>query len=148
MAGEQTVLLVEDNEDSREIYGTVLRNQGYRVLVAEDGGTGLAAAREHRPDAVVVDLGLPGMDGVEVVRRLREDAVSARAAILVLTVHDQPGDRAGAEAAGCDRYVVKPADPAWVGEEVGRMLRERASPPPPAEPGAAAVPAPLPPREG
>ena len=147
MAGKRTVLLVEDDEDSREIYGTVLRHQGYRVVVAEDGEGGLSAAREHRPDAVVVDLGLPGMDGLEVVRRLREDA-AARVAILVLTVHDQPGDRAGAEAAGCDRYVVKPADPAWVGEEVGRMLEERASPPPRAGSEAVAAPAPLPPREG
>ena len=148
MAGERTVLLVEDNEDSQEIYGTVLRHQGYRVVVAEDGDSGLAAAREHRPDAMVVDVGLPGIDGVEVVRRLREDAVGRRVAVLVLTVHDQTSDRAAALAAGCDRYVVKPADPSWVGEEVGRMLEERPTPPPPAGSEAAAAPAPLPPREG
>jgi CheY-like chemotaxis protein len=118
----KTVLLVEDDEDSREIYGTMLRHQGYRVLVAETGPEALEAAGEHLPDAVVLDLGLPEMDGVEVARRLREDPRTAGIAILVLTVHSQPGDRADAREAGCDRYLVKPADPAGVGEEIGRML--------------------------
>lgn len=118
----KTVLLVEDNEDSREIYGTVLRHQGYRVLLAESGPDGLTAAREHLPDAVVLDLGLPEMDGVEVVRHLREDPATARIPILVLTVHGQESDRAGAAQAGCDRYILKPADPAGVGEEIGRLL--------------------------
>ncbi len=118
----RTVLLVEDNEDSREIYGTLLRHQGYRVLLAESGTEGLEAAREHRPDIVVLDLGLPEMDGFEVARHLREDPRTSGIPILVLTVHGQPGDRADAEEAGADRYVVKPADPTGVGELVGRMI--------------------------
>lgn len=118
----KTVLLVEDDADSREIYGTMLRHQGYEVLTAESGPDGLEAASEHLPDAVVLDLGLPEMDGVEVARRLRADPRTAGICILVLTVHGQPGDRADAQEAGCDRYIVKPADPAGVGEEIGRML--------------------------
>jgi two-component system, cell cycle response regulator DivK len=119
---EKTVLLVEDNEDSREIYGAVLRHQGFRVLLAENGPDGLAAALEHLPDAVVLDLGLPEMDGAEVTRHLREDPRTERIPVLILTVHSQPGDRAEAVDAGCDRYIVKPADPTAVGEEVARML--------------------------
>jgi two-component system, cell cycle response regulator DivK len=119
---DRSVLLVEDNEDSREIYTTVLRHQGFRVRIAVTGEEALAMALQERPDAVVLDLGLPGMDGVEVARRLRGEASTAAVPILVLTVHAQPHDREGAEEAGCDRYLVKPADPAAVGEEIERML--------------------------
>jgi two-component system, cell cycle response regulator DivK len=118
----KTVLVVEDNDDSRDIYRTVLRHHGYDVRVAEDGEAALAAALAHPPDLVLLDLGLPGVDGVEVTRRLREEPATAHVPVLVLTVHSQPGDRADAHEAGCDRYLVKPADPRDVVAEIQRML--------------------------
>jgi two-component system cell cycle response regulator DivK len=119
---EAKVLLVEDEEDSRVIYGTVLRHAGYLVLEAEDGESAVRAAREHRPALVVMDAGLPGMDGWEATAALKGDPATAGIPILVLTVHSQPADVERARAAGCDAYVVKPADPVGLAETVGRMI--------------------------
>jgi len=119
-----TVLLVEDDVDSRAIYGTVLRHSGFLVVEADDGETAVKSVRLHRPDLVVMDAGLPGMDGWDATAALKGDPDTASVPILLLTVHSQPADLQRAEAAGCDAYVVKPMDPATLAETVGRMIAD------------------------
>ena len=119
-----TVLLVEDDEDSRAIYGTVLRHAGYLVVEADDGEAALKSVRQHRPDLVVMDAGLPGMDGWDATAALKNDPATASVPILVLTVHGQRTDVERAEAAGCDAFVLKPADPSGLAETVARMIAE------------------------
>ena len=116
------VVLVEDDEDSRAIYGTVLRHAGYLVVEAHDGAAGVEAVQRHRPALVVMDAGLPGMDGWDATAAIKSDPVTAAVPVLVLTVHSQPADLERAESAGCDAYVVKPADPSGLAETVARLI--------------------------
>lgn len=118
------VLLVEDDVDSRAIYGTVLRHSGYLVVEADDGEAAVKSVRLNRPDLVVMDAGLPGMDGWDATAALKGDPDTASVPILLLTVHSQPADLQRAEAAGCDAYVVKPVDPASLAETVAKMIAE------------------------
>ncbi len=120
-----TVLLVEDDEDSRAIYGTVLRHAGYFVLEALDGAAGVEAVQRHRPDLVVMDAGLPGVDGWDATARIKADPATAQVLVLVLTVHGQAEDQARAEAAGCDAFVLKPTDPRGLADTVARLIAER-----------------------
>jgi two-component system alkaline phosphatase synthesis response regulator PhoP len=102
----KTVLVVEDEESIREALAAALRSEGYVVLVAGDGPTGLALGLREDPDLVVLDLMLPGMDGFEVLRRLRADDVETP--VLVLTARGLEQDRVRGLDLGADDYVVKP----------------------------------------
>lgn len=132
----ETVLLVDDNEDSRAIVATILQHHGYRVLQAADGPEGVRLAREGRPDVVLMDVGLPRMDGWTAVARLREDPATAAVPVLMFTARGLEADRARARRLGCAGYLLKPVFPRQVVEEVRRVLGERAAPQrdaPPAE---------------
>jgi CheY-like chemotaxis protein len=118
------VLLVEDDMDSRAIYGTVLRHAGYLVEEAEDGALAVESVLRHRPDLVVMDAGLPGMDGWDATAAIKRDPATASVPVLLLTVHGQPEDIERAQAAGCDEYVVKPTDPIGLAVTVERMIAE------------------------
>jgi DNA-binding response OmpR family regulator len=98
-------LIVEDDRDIASALALELAHAGYEVQTAHDGPAGLLAAREWSPDLVVLDLGLPTLDGVEVCRRLRG---SSQTPILVLTARDAVEDRVGGLDAGADDYVTKP----------------------------------------
>jgi len=119
-----TILLVEDDEDSRAIYGTVLRHAGFRVLEARDGEAALRSVGAERPDLVVMDAGLPVVDGWDATRTIKDDPATATLPVLLLTVHGQESDVERARLAGCDAYVLKPADPVMLAAMVGRMLAE------------------------
>lgn len=107
----QTILLVEDHADAREALQALLELEGYSVVTAAEGLQALDIARTKRPDIALIDIGLPGLDGYEVARRLR--ALDGPQPILVaLTGYSQPQDRRDAEAAGFDAHLVKPVDPA------------------------------------
>jgi signal transduction histidine kinase/DNA-binding response OmpR family regulator len=106
------VLLVEDNPDGAETLSTLLRLAGHEVRVASDGPAAVAAAAEYRPDVAVVDIGLPGMDGYEVARRLRADPATRRAVLVAATGYGRDDDRRRAAEAGFDHHMVKPVDPA------------------------------------
>jgi two-component system response regulator MprA len=99
------VLVIEDEDRIRQFLQRGLTYENYRVDVAEDGPTGLALARENPPDLVVLDWMLPGMDGLEVCRRLR---AAGPVPILMLTAKDAVGDRVSGLDAGADDYLVKP----------------------------------------
>lgn len=102
------VLVVEDNRDGRETLVELLQILGYQVAAAADGLQGVATARTFQPQIVLLDLGLPGIDGHEVARRLRADPLHARASIVALTGWGTDRDRARTQAAGFDAHLTKP----------------------------------------
>jgi CheY-like chemotaxis protein len=104
------ILLVEDNEMNRDMLSRRLRRRGYDVLIAVDGSEGVSQAQSERPDLVLMDMSLPGIDGWEATRRLKADADVGKTPIIALTAHAMEGDRQRALAAGCDDYETKPVD--------------------------------------
>jgi len=116
------VLLVDDIEDCRDVYGQFLRFTGYEVVEATDGYEALATAVTLVPDAIVMDLWLPHLDGWESIRRLKASPTTASIPILVLTGDAYAQARHDAEDAGCQAYLVKPCLPMAVAAEIGRLL--------------------------
>lgn len=111
-SGGCRVLVVDDNHDAADTVAMVLRMDGHSVETAGDGPQALARAGAYAPDVVVLDIGLPGIDGYEVARRLRQTLHSRDALLIALTGYGQKNDESQALAAGFDRHLVKPADPA------------------------------------
>ncbi|MBI4205280.1 MAG: response regulator [Betaproteobacteria bacterium] len=107
-AGPRRVLIIEDNDDARQMLRAALALDGHEVREAPDGATGLAAAAEARPDVVLIDIGLPDIDGYEVARRLRADQPNGHIALIALSGYGQPGDRQRALDAGFDVHLTKP----------------------------------------
>jgi signal transduction histidine kinase len=105
------VLVIDDNQDAADSTAMLLGVLGAQPHVAYDGESGLAALKTWRPDLVLLDLGMPGMDGFEVARRIRADAETATLPVVALTGWGQEQDRRRTQAAGFDRHLVKPADP-------------------------------------
>jgi two-component system, cell cycle response regulator DivK len=118
----KTVLLVEDNEDNRIIYSTVLRHVGYDVVEAEDGVQAIALARSVRPDLILMDISIPELDGWEATRILRAEEATKRTPIIALTAHALPDDRERAVKIGFTAYLAKPVEPRAVVAEVKRWL--------------------------
>ncbi len=104
------ILYVEDNDDNDYMLKGRLERRGFEVLVAGDGQAGVEAAREHRPDLILLDLGLPVLDGWEAARLLKQDERTRAIPVIALSAHAMAGDRAQALAAGCDDYGTKPVD--------------------------------------
>jgi CheY-like chemotaxis protein len=106
----RSILIVEDNPDARDALRVLLELDGHAVEAASEGQTALEIARAKNPDVALVDIGLPGIDGFEIARRLR--ALDARRPVLIaLTGYGQPEDRRRATEAGFDELLVKPVDP-------------------------------------
>lgn len=110
-AGGRRVLLVDDNRDAAESLALLLRLAGHEVSVAFDGRQALELAGRCMPQMVILDIGLPGLDGYQVARNLRGAQGTAHALMIALTGYGQPGDVARAKAAGFDHHFVKPVDP-------------------------------------
>ncbi len=118
----QTILLVEDNEDNRIIYTTVLRHVGFTVIEAHDGAQALALARSERPALILMDISLPEIDGWEVTRILRQEAATRDVPIIALTAHALQDDREKAVKVGFTSYLAKPVEPRAVVAEVRRWI--------------------------
>lgn len=118
------ILLVEDNETNCDMLLRRLRRLGYEVSGAENGVSGLAAARSHAPDLILMDLSLPEMDGWEAARRLKADAATQRIPIIALTAYASESDRASALEAGCDDYETKPLDLEQLLKKIRTLTRE------------------------
>ena len=106
---ERSVLVVDDNRDSLATMEMLLRLWGYDVTVAYDGPSALVLAKAIHPTVVLLDIGLPGMDGYEVARRMREDLGSV--VLIAVTGRSQESDRDRAREAGFDHHIVKPIEP-------------------------------------
>ena len=107
---EKTVLLVEDNEDNRTVYRTILEHFGYHVAEARNGEDGVRMAREEKPDLILMDISIPVIDGWEATRILKDDPETSEIPIIALTAHAMAEDRERALAAGCDEFDTKPVD--------------------------------------
>jgi two-component system CheB/CheR fusion protein len=105
------VLVVDDNVDAAEMIGTALQLKGHQVHIAHDGFAAIDAARHHRPDVILLDIGLPGRDGYEVARMLRAEPQFAKTKIVALTGYGQQEDQRRAKEAGMDQHLTKPVDP-------------------------------------
>ena len=116
------VLLVEDNEDNRIVFATVLRYCGYEVVEATDGGEGLRLARDLIPDIVLMDISIPVMDGWEVTRRIKRDERTARIPVIAVTAHSLREDRQRAAEIGFDSFIAKPCKPMEVVSEVSKFV--------------------------
>ena len=110
MTGESTatIMVVEDNEPSRDALSRRLERRGYRVVPIADGCQAVAAARVELPDLILMDLGLPGIDGWEATRQLKRDAATGHIPIIVLSAHAMTNDRDLSIAAGGDDFDTKP----------------------------------------
>jgi CheY-like chemotaxis protein len=115
-------MVVDDNVDAAQMLAALLEVQGHAVCVEYDGKGALAHARRECPDVLLLDIGLPDMDGYELARRLRSQPESAGATLVALTGYGQSQDRKEAEQAGFDHYLVKPADM----DQVNAVLAEAA----------------------
>ena len=116
------VLLVEDFRDTREMYHFYLTKQGYRVEVAEDGHTALRVALEQLPDVILMDLGLPGIDGWTVISLLKQHTRTCTIPIVVLSAHPVHSGAQRASDEGCTSYLSKPCSPREVASEIVRVL--------------------------
>jgi signal transduction histidine kinase/ActR/RegA family two-component response regulator len=122
------VLVVDDNQDAAETLSFLLKQAGHEVRVAHDGPGALEMARGQRPQVVLLDIGLPGMDGYEVARALREGVGLRNAYIVAITGFGQPDDRRRAEESGFDDHLAKPVEPARLFAMLGAMAGEPVGP--------------------
>ena len=116
------ILVVDDYQDAREMYAEYLQYSGFRVAEAKNGNEAVAQARSLKPDLILMDLSLPGMDGWEATRVLKADDETKHIPIVALTGHALAGASEGARKAGCDSFVTKPCLPDDLVVEVRRML--------------------------
>jgi CheY-like chemotaxis protein len=106
--GRPKLLLAEDNEANIATLSDYLRAKGYDLIIARNGGEAIIRAQEERPDAILMDIQMPGVDGLEAIRRIRADVRLAQIPIIAVTALAMPGDRERCLAAGADEYVTKP----------------------------------------
>ena len=125
------ILLVEDNEMNRDMLSRRLLRNGYEVVLAMDGGEGLAKARAESPDLILMDMSLPGLDGWEATRQLKAEPGTRGIPVIALTAHAMAGDRQKALSAGCDDFDTKPVELSRLLTKIQALLqRSRPAPGP------------------
>ena len=105
------ILVIEDQEDNRRILRDLLTSAGYEMIEAVTGEEGVTLAEAHRPDLILMDIQLPGLDGYDATRRIKGDPMLQAIPIIAVTSYALSGDELKARAAGCDDYVTKPFSP-------------------------------------
>ena len=115
------ILIVEDVEYNRDLLVQLLEEE-YEILTAADGASGIELAARHRPDLILMDLSLPGIDGWEATRRLKARPETAAIPVIALTAHAMHGDEDRARACGCDDYLTKPIDEDQLFARLARLL--------------------------
>lgn len=123
--GEFVVLIVDDNRDATDSMAMLLKMDGYDVRVAYDGPQALAAVRESRPDVILLDIGLPGMDGFQVAQHVRAHPDNSAIVIVAVSGYGQEEHRSRSSQAGCDHHLVKPIEPAVVSELLASLHASR-----------------------
>ncbi len=116
------ILLVEDNEMNRDMLSRRLARRGFDVVIAKDGHQGVDMAQAQQPDLILMDMSLPGLDGWEATRRIKNDGLTQHIPVVALTSHAMAGDREKALEAGCDDYDTKPVKFAQLLEKIDRLL--------------------------
>ena len=125
MPNPRRLLIVEDHPDVAESLALILRCDDHEVRIAHDGPAALQALSKFKPDVVLLDVGLPGMDGYQVARRMREEALESKLTIIALSGYGQTEDHSQSMQAGCDAHLVKPVHPnvlrSMLGAEIPSM---------------------------
>jgi CheY-like chemotaxis protein len=124
MAGER-ILIVDDNATNLKLVAYLLRANGYQVDTALDAESAIEVIGVSRPDLILMDIQLPGIDGLELTRRLKADPVTRDIVIVAVTAYAMKGDQDKAMAAGCDDYITKPIDTRALPEAIARHLANR-----------------------
>ena len=122
MENQETILVVDDNRDNVEILRAFLESRGYRVVSAPDGKTALAKLEESRPELVLLDVMMPGMDGWQVCRTIKNHPEFGSTRVMMVTAKGGFEDKVEGMRSGADDYVVKPIDLHELGEKVKRNL--------------------------
>ena len=117
------ILVVEDQEDNRQILRDLLTNGGYDMIEAENGQDAITAAEANRPDLILMDIQLPLLDGYEATRRIKANPALRAIPIIVVTSYALSGDEDKARAAGCDHYITKPYSPRALLAKINQHLR-------------------------
>jgi two-component system phosphate regulon response regulator PhoB len=126
MIKHRNIVVIEDEPDIREVMEHNLRREGFRVISAPDGEAGLRRIREESPDLVLLDLMLPGLDGVEICRRLKENPVTRTIPVIMVTAKGEESDVILGLGLGADDYITKPFSPREVVARVKAVLRRGA----------------------
>ena len=121
------ILIIEDTENNRVLLTRRLKPKGYDIVTAEDAERGLAIVPTEQPDLILMDVGLPGMDGWTATRHLKSDPATQPIPVIALTAHAMQGDRDKAADAGCDDYETKPIDFNRLFEKIATLLASRSS---------------------
>ncbi len=119
---EKKILLVEDNPVNRRLAEFLLRSQGYQVRAATNAQEAFDTIKAERPDLILMDVQLPGMDGLEATRKLKEEPATRDIPVVAVTSYAMKGDREKALAAGCSGYITKPIDKDTCVQEVATVL--------------------------
>ncbi len=119
---EKKILLVEDNPVNRRLAEFLLRSQGYQVRAATNAQEAFDTIKVERPDLILMDVQLPGMDGLEATRKLKEEPTTRDIPVVAVTSYAMKGDREKALAAGCSGYITKPIDKDTFVQEVATVL--------------------------
>ncbi len=119
----ERVLIVDDNPTNLKLVAYLVKANGYEVDTAGDADAALASIAAHRPRVILMDLQLPGVDGLELTRRLKSDPATRDIAIIAVTAYAMKGDQEKAFAAGCDDYVTKPIDTRALPQLIARHVR-------------------------
>jgi two-component system, cell cycle response regulator DivK len=116
------ILVVEDNEANQLLFSAVLEREGYEVRIAGSAPEARGQMQDRRPDLILMDIQLPGQDGLSFTQQLKADPATAAIPVVALTAHAMTGDRAHALQAGCAGYIAKPIDTRTFGASVRRYL--------------------------
>jgi CheY-like chemotaxis protein len=119
----ERILIVDDNPTNLKLVTYLVKAQGYEVDTAGDAETALDSIAAHRPSLILMDLQLPGIDGLELTRRLKADPATHDIKIIAVTAYAMKGDHEKALAAGCDDYVTKPIDTRALPQTIARQLQ-------------------------
>ena len=115
-------VLIEDNDQNRYLIAYLLQHHGFEMIVADDGVKGLQVVTEARPDVILLDIQLPGMDGYEVARQIKQNPALATTPLVAISSFAMPSDRAKAIKAGFDGYIEKPIDPDTFAAQIKQFM--------------------------
>ena|SRR3972149_3245648 len=119
------ILYIEDNPDNRMLVRRVLQAEGYTVIEANDGPSGIQTATEQTPDLILMDINLPDVDGYEITARIKQLSGLAKVPVIALTANVMKGDREKTLAAGCDGYIQKPIDIDQLPAQIEHFLKRK-----------------------
>lgn len=115
-------LVIEDSEDNRVLIGALLKRGGYRIIEATTGRSGYDLAIQHQPELIILDIQLPDMSGIDVLKMIRSSGSNGSLPVIAMTSYAMSGDREKLLAAGCTGYIEKPIDPMTVLDQINVIL--------------------------